>query len=54
MVAPNIVDRADIAPPEHLERAWFSAGGRVIDDPGAVLGAFQPVAPPPCSKVTFA
>lgn len=37
----EIVDRADIVPPKRLEQSWFAAGGRVIDDFAAVLGAFD-------------
>ena len=40
MSEPAIVDRADLAMPAPLEDSWFSAGGRVIDDLAAVLGAF--------------
>ena len=40
MTTPEIVDSADIAAPGHLDSAWFSDGGRVIDDMSTVLAAF--------------
>jgi hypothetical protein len=41
MTTPEIVDSADIAAPGHLDPAWFSDGGRSIDNMSTVLAAFD-------------